>query len=219
MDYVDVCPAAVVERIELADLGSSDAGTLMTWIASQGNFDCTVASVVGIGERLSSRSHPVVIADFCGSVASYASSFDRGQLAKIRAAYLRIPYDPTIALTYFMGLRATGIDIRDHLRLKVRIDWNFVHPRQNAPTWHYFMYLASLGEPGALEDLAAKIAATANGNDATNLLESLAELQVPGVDAILRSYANDRRRADGTEEPGLPISENVKMWLAMRGTE
>jgi hypothetical protein len=157
-----------------------------------------------------------VIDDFANSVATYARFMDRDGIAAVREAYLRVPYDPAIALNYFLGLREPGIDLRSHLRLKVVPDWSFTDPRQDAATWHYYIYLATLGEPGALEALADKVAATEDGNDVTNLLASLAELKLKEVDAILRSYAEDQRTADGVEGPGLPISANVELWLMMR---
>ena len=48
---------------------------------------------------------------------------------------------------------------------KNRPPQGFTHPRRDAETWHYYLYLASLDTPGAYEKLEAKIAATANGND------------------------------------------------------
>lgn len=217
MAFVDSCPPIVVERVMRVDLGSGENSELFSWIAGQAPLECQVQAVAAIAGRLNRDSHPEVIADFCSSVATYARFFTPLALEQIKHAYLRMPYSDTIALPYFLGLRQTGIDIRDHLASRVKVDWSFTHPRNNAATWHYYLYLASLGEPGALDALADKIARTKNGNDATNLLESLSKLPGEPVAAILRSYATDQRRADGTEGPGATIAETVNIWLMMRG--
>jgi hypothetical protein len=216
MAFVDSCPPIVVERVMRVDLGSSENSELFSWIAGQAPLDCQVQAVVAIAARLNRDSHPQVISDFCSSVGTYSRFFTPLALEQIKHAYMRFPYSDEIALNYFNGLRLTGLDIRDYLKPRVTLDWSFTHPRTNAATWHYFLYLASLNEPGALEALAAKIAQTKNGNDATNLLESLSHLPGEGVADILRSYAKDQRRSDGTEEPGPTIAEMVGVWLMMR---
>lgn len=217
MAFVDSCPPIVVERVMHVDLASSENSELFSWIAGEAPLDCQVQAVVAIAGRLNRDSHLQVIADFCSSVGTYARFFTPLALEQIKHAYLRVPYSDVIALNYFTGLRQTRIDIRDHLKSRVVEDWSFTHPRTDAATWHYYLYLATLGEPGAVDALARKIADTRNGNDATNLLESLS--QVPGKDVtdVLKSYAGDPRRSDGTEEPGAPISEMVPIWLMMRG--
>lgn len=217
MAFVDSCPPIVVERVMRVDLGSSENSELFTWIAGQAPLDCQVQAVVAIAGRLNRDSHPQVIADFASSVGTYARFFTPLALEQIKHAYLRVPYSDAIALNYFTGLRLTGIDIRDHLSSRVREDWSFTHPRTDAATWHYYLYLVSLGTPGALDRIAQKIAKTENGNDATNLLESLSEVPGKDITALLRTYENDSRTSDGTEGPGPMISENVKVWLMMRG--
>lgn len=217
MAFVDSCPPIVVERVMRVDLGSGENSELFSWIAGQAPLECQVQAVVAVAGRLNRDSHPQVIADFCGSVGTYARFFTPLALEQIKHAYLRVPYSDGIAASYFLGLRLTGLDIRDHLKPRVKEDWSFTHPRSEAATWHYYLYLASLGEPGALDRIAEKIADTKNGNDATNLLESLSELPGKEVADILRRYENDSRTSDGTEGPGPMISENVKVWLMMRG--
>ena len=219
MDFVDICPPVVIERIQGADLASDENSELFAWIASESPLECQVQSVSAVAERLNEGSHPLVIDDFCASVATYARFLTPEALARIRAAYLRFPYYDHIASNYFLGLRLNAIDIHKRLKNKVVEDWSFTQPRLGAATWHYYSYLASLGEPGAIEALADKIAATKNGNDATNLLQSLSELQAEGVDDVLRQYENDTRRADDPEGPGMMISENVKAFLLIRSME
>lgn len=215
MDYVDICPPAVVERVQITDLESDDASDLLSWVEQQGNMACTVAVVAAIAERLPSRSPPSVVDSFASSVATYGDQLDRDELAQVRNAYLRVSYSPSISHNYFLGLRLTHIDIRDHLRMKVRIDWSFSHPRKDAATWDYYLYLASLGDQDALADIAAKIAKTENGNEVGTYLASLAETKLPGVEAILRQYENDPRKVDGANGPTAPLSDMVKVWLLM----
>lgn len=218
MDYTSLCPPSVADLIRQSSLESPDSGTLFSQIASRSALDCQVAAVGAIADRLTPYSAPQAMDDFFGAVATYARFLPPEDIAAVRDAYLRIPYQPAFALNYFGGLMATRIDIRGRLKNRVAEDWSFTQPRRDAGTWHYHLYLASLGDRQALAALAAKIAATRDGNDATNLLQSLSELKADGVDAILLSYANDPRTADGTEEPGLPISENVKIMMMMRGS-
>lgn len=219
MDYIDSCPPVVIERIQSADLASSDYGGLFSWIANESSLECQVQSVAAVADRLTDRSHPAVVDDFSGSVATYARFLTPESIARIKAAYLRFPYQESIAFNYFGGLRRSSIDIRDFLRTRVVEDWTFTHPRQAAATWHYYMYLAALGEPGALDALARKIAQTEDGNDATNLLQSLSELKSEGVVEVLRRYENDMRRADDPEGPGMTISEYVKIFLMNQSTQ
>lgn len=219
MDFVDFCPPVVIERIRGADFASGENGTLFSWIASRSPFDCQVHSIAAVADRLNADSHRLVISDFTASVATYARFLPPDALPAITAAYLRFRYDPAIAMNYFNGLRLAGIDIRPHLRGKVVENWSFSHPRTEAATWHYYRYLASLGEPGALDKLAAKIARTENGNDATHLLRSLAELKGKEVADILRLYANDTRRSDGVEGPGTMISVNIKNFLVLQAAQ
>ncbi len=216
MDYISLCPPPVALLIREANLESPESGTLFSQIAGQSALDCQVAAVGAIADRLTPYSDPQAMDDFFGAVATYARFLPPEEIAAVRDAYLRLPYQPAFALSYFSGLMATGIDIRGRLKGRVVEDWSFTQPRRDAATWHYYMYRASLGDRDALQALADKIAATTNGNDATNLLQSLSELKADGVDAILESYADDPRTADGTEGPGLPISENIQIFRMMR---
>ena len=216
MDYVDICPPAVVYRIQQADLRSSESSNLITWVEENSGRECAVAALEAIAKRLKSDSNLSVVDLFCNAVASYARSLNPSQVSIIRDAYLRIPYNPKISSNYFLGLRNTRIDLRTKLHDKVRINWGFASPGRDAETWDYYLYLAALETPGALDGLAKKIADTKDGNDATLLLLSLAELRVEGVDKILKKYANDSRTADGGDGPGLPISENIKLLLTLR---
>lgn len=217
MDFIDVCPPIVVERLMNIDLTSSENAPLFSWVAEQSSLNCQIQSVIVVASKLNANSHPQIISDFCGSVATYSGFFTPLAIDQIKQAYLRVPYYESIAPSYFIGLRDTKIDIRDHIKTIVgEPDWSFTHPRKNAATWHYYLYLASLHEPGAIDALAQKISDTRNGNDATNLLESLSQLKGQHVTKVLKQYENDDRHADGTNSPALKISENVKFWLENR---
>lgn len=216
MNYVDVCPPAVVYEIQKADVRSADSSGLILWVASHAERPCTLAAIEAVARRLMPDSDLTVIDLFCNAVASYADLLDADQKAVIRAAYLRFPYRPTIASNYFLGLREARIDLRAELVGKIPVDWTFASPMNDAQTWDYYLYLVALEEPGALDALAAKIAETRNGNDATLLLMSLAELPGHDVDEILKTYADDPRTADGVNGPGLTIAANVQLMLEDR---
>lgn len=218
MNYVDICPPAVVYQIQQADLRSAASSNLITWVEENSDRQCAIAAMEAIAARLTVDSDLSVIDLFCNAVASYAHMLDADQKAVIREAYLHFPYNPVISFNYFLGLRNTHIDLREELHGRVKINWDFHSPRRDAETWDYYLYLATMDEPGALEALAHKIAETKNGNDATLLLMSLAEVPGKGVDDILKLYANDKRTADAVDGPGLPISANVGLLFMMRGT-
>lgn len=217
MNYLDICPPAVVEYIQAADLRKASSSALFTWVEANADRQCALATLEAVAGWLTPESDLSVVDLFCNTVAAYAQLLDEDQKAIIKAAYRRMPYDPAISMNYFLGLRKAGIDLRSHLRGRIKPDWSFAGPRRDAETWDHYLYLASLDEPGALEALADKIAATESGNDATLLLKSLADLPGPGVEAVLKSYADDPRTADGIDGPGMAISENVRLLLAWRG--
>lgn len=218
LDFAQKCPPSVSNLIKNANLESSDTVPFFSKIASQSDLECQVASVVAIAKRITEKSHQQMHDDFFSAVGTYSKFFKPDMIEVIAEAYQRIPYDSYFAVNYFWGLSQTKIDLRDELKTKIKEDWSFTNTRSNASTWHYFMYMATLGDKKALNALAQKIKKTSNGNDATNFLSALSELKAEGVDEILLSYANDSRTCDGADEPGLPISENVKIWMMMRQT-
>lgn len=207
------CPPAVIEYVQTVDLASSENSELFSWIAANSPLVCQVHSLIGVAERLDASSHRQVIDDFCASAATYARFLKPEAKQKVKEAYLRFPYHQSIAMNYFNGLRYNQIDIRPPLKGKITQDWTFENPRLNAETWHYYLYLASLEEPGAYEALEKKLAATENGNDATNLIKSLADLRTERTKNILLQYKQDIRRAEGPEGPELTIAETVSILL------
>lgn len=213
------CPPAIVEAIRHADMQVAAAGELFSELTDGTSLECRLYALVAVADRLDSDSHPAVIGEFCKAAATYARVLNPDQVEKIRDAYLRVPYVGSITFGYFTGLRLNHIDIRDHVKECIRENWAFIHPRdEDAETWHHYLYLGSLGEPGAMEKLAEKIAQTENGNDATNLLHSFAALQGADATKILQSYANDQRRADGVEGSGsgMTIAETIEQVMAYR---
>lgn len=216
MNYVDICPPAVVAQIQAADLRQSAASDLFSWVEERVDRPCMLATIEAIAARMGPEADLSVVNIFCNTVATYARKLDMAQKGVIQAAYLRMPHDPSISFNYFLALRLTGIDIRDDLRGRIRSDWSFAGPRDAAQTWDYFLYLASLEETGALEALADKIARTESGNDVVLLLESLAELPGPGVEAVISDYLNDPRSTDGVEGPGMSVGKNAELLLTMR---
>jgi hypothetical protein len=215
MNYIDICPPAVVIEIDAADLRSSSAGRLITWVEENSDRQCAVAALEAVAGRLSPESDLQVVEMFCNAVASYARMLDDEQKAILKAGYRRITYNSAISFNYFAGLRKAGIDMGSGLP-RIRPDWSFATPRRDAETWDYFMYLASLGHSDALTALQRKIDATTKGNDAWLLLQSLADLPGPEVTAILRAHADDARQTDGVEGPGLPILTKIKVLLNRR---
>jgi len=171
------CPPVVIEYIQDVDLSSSKNASLFSWIASNSPLECQVEILGVVADLLNKSSHPQVIDDFCSSAATYARFLSSQAKKQIKNAYLRFSYSSSIAMNYFNGLRYNQIDIRPHLKGKITEDWSFEQPRLNAETWHYYLYLAALNEPGAYEALEKKLKLTTNGNDATNLLKSLAEVK------------------------------------------
>lgn len=206
------CPPDVFERMRTVDLTDPENSALFGPIGSA-SVECQVEALWVIAGRVDPSSDAQVVGDFCGAAATLSRFLPPEARDDVRAAYLRFPYSEPIHLDYFLGLRLNRIDLRGRLAGAVAVDWTFTHPRQDAATWHYFMYLAVLGEPGAYAKLAAKIAATTNGNDATNLLKSIAELGTEPVREILQVYASDTRRADGASGPGMTIAETVALLL------
>jgi hypothetical protein len=216
MDYVNICPPAIVYRIQEADLKSSSSSGLLTFVQGAADRRCVLAATEAVARRITPLTDPQVFGAFANTVASYASDFEPDQIPVIREAYLHYPYNRKIAGEYFAGLRRTGIDLRKELRNKVRPDWSFATPYSDGDTWDYYMYLASLNEPGALEALAAKIADTTDGNDVTLFLTSLADLPGPEVEAVLNRYAHDTRTADGVEGPAMSLADTVAHLMSMR---
>jgi hypothetical protein len=207
------CPPVVIEYVQSVDLTSSDNSNVFSWIASNSTLACQIESLSTVADRLNAISHTQVIDDFCASAATYSRFLDETAKEKIKQAYIRIPYDKSIALNYFNGLRYNSIDIRPFLFVHMQQDWSFKHPRQNAETWHYFLYLASLDEEGAYDAIEKKLDSTLDGNDATNLIVSLADLKTEQTKHILLKFAKDMRHADGPEGPELTIAETVKILL------
>lgn len=216
MDYVDLCPMVVIEQVRHADLASSENNDLFGWIEERSDVSCLLAAILGIGDRLRASSDPQVVDDFCNMVASYSDELMPEGGSRIKAAYTRMRYSNPIAQNYFAGLRKTGIDLRSRLEDVMLDDWSFTNPRKKAHTWHYYMYLASLGEAGALERLGDKIASASSGNQAANLLESFSDLNAEGADELLRSYLTDTRETEDPEGPGPTVAENVETFLQLR---
>ncbi len=216
MDYVNYCPPAMVERIRGADFRQADASDLFNALARGASIDCQIAAIEAVAKRLDGDSDVSVVATFCMAVATNAPQLEPETREAVREAYLRMPYSPAIASAYFGALREAKIDITDHLKRRFRENWDFQRLDETAATWHYYLYLASLDQPGALERLADKVAAMENPTEVTHLLNSLAKLPNPGVDAVLERYLGDKRRAEGVSGPGLEVGKNVEILLMMR---
>lgn len=216
MDFVDICPPAVVAEVRGTDLAVATSHRLFSWIRREASPECRRAALAEIAGRLDGTAHPTVVEGFAAAVAGNAPFLPAETLAAVAEAYGRMPYTPQIARTYFEALRATGIDVRAWLRGRIVEDWSFSQPYSGAATWHYYLYLASLGEPGALQALADKIARTERGNETALFLRSLAQLDGAAVREVLAAYADDPRRVDGMTGPGAPVSQIVSGLLAAR---
>ncbi len=207
------CPPEVIKRVESMDLTSSDNSMLFSWIEENSKQECVVQCVAIVASRLDNTCDLQVIGDFCEAAATYAKFFEPEAKQQIKDAYLRFGYDASIAIQYFNGLRYNQIDVRTHLKGEIKEDWSFNRPRRDAATWHYYLYLASLKSPDAYVALAEKLADTKDGNDATNLIKSLADVKTKQTKNILLKYKEDERHSDGPVGPGPTIAETVEALL------
>lgn len=184
---------------------------------------CARELVRFLSERIDASSDGSLRDGYYGTVATYARLLPKDTLAAVEAAYLRVGFDRGNGRSYFLGLRETRIDLRAFLKARVgKDDWSsFSGPSanatQDATTWYYYLYLASLETPGALDAIEQKIRATRSGNDVANLLADLAELKnTParaGVRRIIASFASDPRHTDGPNGPGMKLSQVIPLQL------
>lgn len=225
-DYGTSCSPETLKKARSIDLRTDEANTFFRDRFNGGDAkgeECVRELIHLVSERIEASTHYSLRDGYYGTVATYARFLPKDTMAAVEAAYLRTGFDRENSRSYFLGLRATRIDLRAFLKTRVgKDDWSsFSGPSANATedatTWYYYVYLASLETPGALEAIERKVRATKSGNDVANLLTDLAELKSTpakaGVRRILASFANDPRHTDGPNGPGMKLSQAIPLEL------
>jgi hypothetical protein len=221
-DYGTSCSPEVLKKAWAVDLRADEANTFFRdrFKASNAKGEkCALELVHLLSERIDASTYAPLRDGYYGTVATYARFLAKDTMAAVEAAYLRTGFDRENSRSFFLGLREARIDLRAFLKTRVgKDDWSsFSGPSasstEDATTWYYYVYLASLETPGALEAIERKVRATQSGNDVANLLRDLAELKTspakPAVRRLIASFANDPRRTDGPDGPGLKLSEAI----------
>lgn len=212
---VDHCSMPVAAEVRsLADGTPQGSDALADILWDRGLADGCLASILGyFANRIGPGTEPAFVTVYFTTAGDLAHANPPAVREAIAAAATRVPFGqmPEAGVPVFGALRANRIDIRPALAETFVSDWSFVRPQ--APTWQYHLYLADLGTPGAVAALAEKIAATTNGNDATNLLKSLATVRNDEVRVVLETYRDDRRHSDAPDGAGLTIAETVGFLL------
>lgn len=216
---VDHCPAEIVSEVKAADLRRPAGDDIFYVVESQDAGPvCVLASTLYLAPKMTARVHGDVQTGFLTSVATYAGLFPAEALPLLAEAMTRLPRTDENAFIYFSALRLNQLDLRDKLEGTILPDWSFAHPRDaDATTWHYYLYLASLGDAEALDALIDKIDSTEDATNAYALLTDLTELPDSRVTQVLRRYASDDRLTRGSSGPGASLGELVQILLDQRG--
>lgn len=215
-DVVNHCSAPIAAEVRAIDSTTpSGSDALIDILMGRGLADNCLASVLGlVASSIGPNTELSFVTDYFQFAYRLAAQNPLQVREAIGTAAARISFRqmPDAGAAVFAALRANRIDIRPTLAKTFDSDWSFTLPQD--PTWQYHLYLADLGTTGAVESLAKKIASTPNGNDATNLLKSLATVRNDEVRQVLAKYRNDQRRADAPDGPGLTIAQTVPLLLA-----
>ena len=212
------CPAEIVSEVKAADLRRPAEDDIFYIVESQDAGPvCVSASTLYLAPKMTARVHDTVQTGFLTSVATYAGLFPAEALPMLADAMTRLPRSDQNSYIYFAALRLNQLDLRHQLAGTILPDWSFAHPRDtDATTWHYHLYLASLGDTDALDALIAKIDSTEDATNAYSLLTDLAELPDPRVTQVLRRYAGDDRLTRGPNGPGASLGELAQILLDQR---
>lgn len=213
------CPAEYVAMARAEDLSRFPQNAVLGTVWGQSGAwrpDCINALIVWFAGHIGPRAHEQQVRDWLGYLAGYEGRLPPDQREVVRDALLRIGYGRQLAKPFFEAMIVHGIDIRHELAPRIVPDWTFatpVEPDGGDHTWHYFRYLAVLGEPGAYAALADKVAVTRNANAVVQFLDSLAKLRTREARAIVELYRRDPRKiitAGGEQEP---MADSVAVML------
>ena len=216
--FLDNCPVEIVAEVKAADL-IRPIGEDIFFTVENSNAGpvCALASTLYLAPKISRRSSLEVQIGFLSSAATYAGLFPVDSLPAIADAILKIQRTNENTFIYFKALRLNKIDVRTVLFGSVVPNWAFQHPRDmDAATWHYNLYLASLGEDDALNALIDKVQTTMDATAVYALLVDLAELPAKEVTQLLRSYLDDTRSTRGSNGPGATLGELVPVLVDRR---
>jgi len=221
MDYdarlVEFCPSAYVQQARQEDLKQYPQNRVITTAWGQsgdGRADCIDALIAYFTPKIDANTHPQQLRAWLGYLSGYNGRMPADLALDVRAALLRIPYDPDLAETYFMPLIAHKIDVSAELATRIVPDWTFARLKtREAHTWYYFRYLASLGSAEAYAALADKVAMTADGNVVYSMLENLRDLRTPEAREILTRYVDDSRDLVGPSGDRTPLTVMVPLLI------
>lgn len=213
---IDQCTMPVAAEVRSLVEGTPQGADALAGIVwDRGLADgCIMSSLGYLANRIGPNTEAAFVSVYFKTAGELAHKNPLAVREAIAAAATRVPFGqmPEVGVPVFSALRANRIDIRPTLAKTFVSDWSFTRPQD--PTWQYYLYLADLGTTGAVEALARKIAETPNGNDATNLLKSLATVRNDEVRHVLAKYRDDQRHADAPDGPGLTIAQTVQFLLA-----
>lgn len=216
MDYLELvnatCPIGIAT--EIRTIGSDlSAGDKLWEIAPTLDPECGSNVLALLSSKVDAGTDPLFLSAYFSEAVRLSASNTPAirQLVGDAASRVEITQHPDLARSYFSALIANNIDIRPVL-IQKNIPMLSGNEFRSLP-WQYHLYLVALDTPHAIQMIERHLLTVQNGNDATNLLTSLANIRKPDVRRVLQSYSDDTRHADGPSGPGATISQTVTALL------
>lgn len=216
MDYMELvnvtCPPEIAVEVR-AMTGNAASGDTLWDLAPGLEPDCGNNVLGLLADKVDADADDIFLSAYFTAATRMSNTLTTDVRATIgnAASQVNIEDRPDLARTYFTALMVNQIDIREALALRAIGPLWGGDPRSVA--WQYHLYLAALDTPDAVKALADHTATIENGNDATNLLRSMATLRKPAIRDVLATYSDDMRHADGPDGPGARISETVTVLI------
>ncbi len=215
MDYNETvtgaCPVEFVQRLDEWDLKKYADGFIFSDLLNARERGCAAAIANALTAQIVPGLHYDTYRAWLGIQYQRARALDPSQLQATRAAALRIDYEPRLASKLLPMLWRNEIDLRAELAPRFADDRPDLTDEER---WWWGLYLAHMGEPGAMDLLAAVMSRDTEAYETINRFDQIARFDTPEAKALIASYSDDPRRTMRTAGGyGPTVGEYVRKYL------